>query len=230
MVLVLFDIDGTLIDAHGLGRRTFETALGEAAGRPVAAGGVPFAGRTDPAIAADMLRAAGITDDELPEVLSRGLAHFAALMLAASESAPVSRLPGVEAMLERLEAAHGVSLGLLTGNMEVSAFAKLRAAGLERFFGFGAFGSDDRDRYALPKIALGRARSLLGVDLDPASAVIVGDTPHDVGCGRGAGMKTVAVCTGPVSRAELEASGPDLLLDDLRDAAPFYRFLDLPPA
>lgn len=225
MTLVLFDIDGTLVNAHGLGRRTIERALEEVAGRPVPAGDVSFAGRTDPAIAGDMLRQAGFDGDLLGDTLSRGLAHYTALIMA--ETARVDRLPGVESVLQHLESARGVALGLITGNMEVSAFAKLRMAGLERFFSFGAFGSDHSDRYALPPIALSRARNVLGVDISADSVVVVGDTVHDVGCGRMAGMRTVAVCTGPVDRTVLESADADLLLPDLSDAEPFYRFLNL---
>ncbi len=225
MTLVLFDIDGTLVDAHGLGRRTIESALGEVAGRPVPSARVPFAGRTDPAIAAEMLRQAGFSGERHAEMLSRGLAHYTALMMA--HDGPVDLLPGVESVLNRLEASDGVALGLLTGNLEVTAYAKLRMAGIARFFGFGAFGSDNPDRYGLPEVALGRARSVLGAHVDPASCVVVGDTIHDVGCGRGAGMRTVAVCTGPVPREDLVAAGADLLLEDLADAQPLYRFLNL---
>lgn len=223
MILVLFDIDGTLVDARGLGRRTIEKALGEVAGRPVSSDHVAFAGRTDPAIAADMLLRAGFHGDEHAEVLSRGLAHYAALMMA--QSGPVDLLPGIESVLAHLEASHGVTLGLLTGNLEVTAYAKLRMAGIDRFFGFGAFGSDNPDRYALPEVALQRARTVLGAHVGPASSVVVGDTPHDVGCGRQAGMRTVAVCTGPVARAELEAAGADLLMTSFEDPDPLFRFL-----
>jgi len=225
LTLLLFDIDGTLVNAHGLGRRTIEQALGDVVGRRVTARGVDFAGRTDPAIAADMLRGAGVSESDVPGMLSLGLARYTALMT--EQDAPVDRLPGVVELLDRLSATPDVSLGLLTGNMEVSAFAKLRMADLDGYFAFGAFGSDDADRYALPGVAASRAAAVLGRAVEAASTVVVGDTAHDVGCGRGAGMRTVAVCTGPVGRDVLRAAAPDLLLEDFRDPTLFYRFLSL---
>jgi phosphoglycolate phosphatase-like HAD superfamily hydrolase len=81
----------------------------------------------------------------------------------------------------------------------------------------GAFGSDESERDRLPAIAIERARRLTGRPFEGRDAVVIGDTPADVRCARAAGALAVAVATGRPTRAELEASGPDILLDSLEE-------------
>lgn len=226
-MLLLFDIDGTLIHAHGVGRRAIEDAMSQVAGRTIHSEGVAFAGRTDPAIALDMLRVSGVPDEECPTLLVEGLSRYARLVEGALAEHPVTVLPGVNELLDRLSAIPSLQIALLTGNLESSAYAKLRSAGLDSYFPFGAFGSDDADRRRLPHIALGRALAHTGRRYAPEECVILGDTEHDVGCGRGAGMRTVAVCTGPHDRMTMESHGPDLVLDDFSSPAALYGMLNL---
>jgi len=226
-MLVLFDIDGTLLHAHGVGRRSIEHALSDVAGRPVSASGVPFAGRTDPAIARDMLAGSGVSTDEMESIVAEGLRRYGQLVEAALLDSPVTVLPGVEAVLDRLAAESSIQLALLTGNLRPSAYAKLRSGHLDHFFPFGAFGSDDADRYRLPPVALRRAFEFSGRPYRPAECVIVGDTEHDVGCGRESGMHTVGVCTGPHERSVLERHGADVVLEDLASPGPLFRLLGL---
>lgn len=225
-MLLLFDIDGTLIHAHGVGRRAIEDAMSQAAGRPIHSKGVTFAGRTDPAIAWDMLRISGVPDDECPTLVDEGLRRYSLLVDHALAEHPVTVLPGVFELLDRLSAIPTVRIALLTGNLESSAYAKLRSGGLDSYFPFGAFGSDHADRYRLPFIALGRAWTFTGRRYAPDECIILGDTEHDVGCGRGAGMRTVAVCTGPHDRVTMESHGADLVLDDFSAPSALFGMLD----
>jgi phosphoglycolate phosphatase-like HAD superfamily hydrolase len=110
-----------------------------------------------------------------------------------------------------------VTLGLLTGNLERGARMKLEPPGLNPYFSFGAFGSDSADRYCLPAIALGRARLRSGRTHAGKSIVIVGDSVHDVLCGRPLGVRAVAVATGPTPAARLAESRPDALLESFAD-------------
>lgn len=226
-MLVLFDIDGTLLHAHGVGRRSIEAALSVVARRTVTASGVPFAGRTDPAIARDMLAVSGVPAAEMDGIVIEGLLRYGQLVEEALAESPVTVLPGVEAVLDRLAAEPTVQLALLTGNLQPSAYAKLRSGGLDHYFPFGAFGSDDPDRYRLPPVALRRALEFSGRAYRPQECVIVGDTEHDVGCGRESGMLTVGVCTGPHDRTVLESHGADVVLRDLAAAGPLFRLLGL---
>jgi phosphoglycolate phosphatase-like HAD superfamily hydrolase len=116
--------------------------------------------------------------------------------------------------LEALAATTGVTLGLLTGNLEPCARAKLAPLDANRHFPFGAFGSDHEDRYRLPALAVARARELTGREFAGKRVVIVGDSVHDVLCGRGLGVRAVAVATGRTPSRRLAAESPDALLDD----------------
>jgi phosphoglycolate phosphatase-like HAD superfamily hydrolase len=124
-----------------------------------------------------------------------------------------------------LDVEPGVSLGLLTGNLEPCARLKLEPIGANRFFAFGAYGSDDEDRHRLPAIALARAREATGLAFSGEDVVIVGDSVHDVLCGRGLGTRAVAVATGRTPRAVLAEAGPDALLPDFSDTAAGVRVI-----
>ena len=122
-------------------------------------------------------------------------------------------------MIEALRAEPDVALGLVTGNIVRGALAKLGSVGLADVFEVGGYGSDHEVREHLPAIALQRAFEAWGVRFPPESAVIVGDTPRDVECGKYEGTRTVAVATGRIPRSRLEATGADTVLDDFYDVA-----------
>ena len=113
----------------------------------------------------------------------------------------------------------GVVQSLLTGNIEPNAAVKLAAFGLEAYLDFdvGGFGSDDPHRPNLVAVARRKAKQKYGIEFDPATTVLVGDTPLDVAAGRDGGARVVAVATGPYGVDELEATGADAVLPDLRD-------------
>ena len=125
--------------------------------------------------------------------------------------------PGISALLSRLSGQPGVTLALLTGNLECGARLKLAPPDYNRYFGFGAFGSDSEDRYALPRIAVDRALVHTGLRFGGKAIVVVGDSVHDVACGRSLGVRSVAVATGLTSLERLAAESPDALLSDFAD-------------
>jgi phosphoglycolate phosphatase-like HAD superfamily hydrolase len=212
VLLVLWDVDGTLIYSAGHGRTAFEEAFETVVGRPP--GPVEFAGRTDHEIALAML---GGERDRLPRLLE----ELAETLEARKEAmrAEGYAYPGVGEVLEALHAREDVAQSLLTGNIEANAAVKLSAFGLARWFDFevGAYGSDRHERRSdLVAVARERAAAKYG---DPAAAVLVGDTPLDVLAAQEAGARAVAVATGFADRDALRASGPDALLEDLTDTA-----------
>jgi phosphoglycolate phosphatase-like HAD superfamily hydrolase len=216
--VLLFDIDGTLLLAPGLGRVFFEEALREVSGRSASAEGVQFAGRTDRSLAREMLSRAGYPLSGLKNAIHDVLDAYATRLLEGIEPAAINVLPGVVELLDSLIPRETLHLGLLTGNLERTGRAKLRAAGLDGYFQFGAFGSDHEDRNLLPPFALSRANALVGAELGFDSVVVIGDTEHDILCGKAVGALTVGVCTGYVSRKSLEDQSPDVLLDDFSDS------------
>jgi len=108
-----------------------------------------------------------------------------------------------------------ITLGLLTGNLERGAKLKLEHYDLWRFFAFGAFADDHHDRNELGAFALARAREATGIDFAAALVDVIGDTGHDIACGKAFGARTIAVATGSWSRERLEEHQPDFLFDDL---------------
>lgn len=218
MKLLLFDIDGTLLSTDGAGRKAVEAILSALAGRPIDTRVVSFSGKTDPQILREVLECNGCTPAEARALLPAALDAYLAFAREKIKTVPVSLYPGVQALLAHLEARSDVQLGLLTGNLEPMAYAKLAAAGIApALFPFGAFGSDHEDRYQLPPIAVHQARAYTGRDFEGKDVVIIGDTEHDVKCGRSIGVCAVAVATGHYTRAQLAPHEPDHLLDDLTD-------------
>ena len=130
----------------------------------------------------------------------------------------------VRELLDALEALDDVVLGLLTGNIQPGAHAKLAAVGIapERFV-VGAFGSDHHDRPELPEIARRRAEQVLGHPVRGGDVVVIGDTPADVACGIGIGARAIGVATGRYSVEELRACAPAAVFADLRDTAAVVR-------
>lgn len=219
MHLLLFDIDGTLLLTHNAGREALEEALQAVLGRPCPTDGVAFSGKTDPQIVGEVLALHGLpAADGLREAV---LDAYMARLRPKLTPDRVEILPGVTRLLPALAARADVCLGLLTGNMAPMAYAKLAVGGLADYFPFGAFGSDDADRYALPPIALARARAHHGQTFRGHDVVLIGDTEHDLRCGRALGARAVGVCTGRYGRADLLPHAPDLLLDDLADTDRF---------
>ena len=225
MKLLLFDIDGTLVFTHGVGRRAVEAALERIFGRPITTAGVTFSGKTDPQIIKEVLEQNLLPAELIAAGFSRAVQAYAEEMEQALRGARVDVLPGAHALLERLHADPGVRLALLTGNLEPLAYSKLAAVGLDAFFPFGAFGSDSSRRDDLPAIAVARATAATGRTFSGKDIVIIGDTEHDIRCGRAVGALSVAVCTGNYSRSDLLRHEPDVVFDDLSDHDGFIQHI-----
>lgn len=220
-VLVLFDIDGTLIQSGRAGVRGMNLAFERLHGRGRALDGVSIAGRTDRAIVIQALQAIGVEPSDR-EIVRLREAYVEALTeeIGRPVSDPSGILPGVLALLDALDAQPGFVVGLLTGNFERGAAIKLGHFDLWRRFPFGgAFGDAHVDRRELVPIALARARGA-GHAIDRTDRVVViGDTPLDVDCAKAHGARALAVATGQYDCASLEASGADLTVDTLSETA-----------
>jgi phosphoglycolate phosphatase-like HAD superfamily hydrolase len=217
-VVVLFDVDETLIHSGGAGGRSWSAAFEKLYGVPADIGVHTSAGETDPQVARETF--VGVlgrdpSDDELAKL-------YAQYLLALAEDIWTSKeyrvLPGAEQTLVRLGEA-GVILGLVSGAMEGAARTKLLPANLNRFFIFGAYGSDAPDRAELTGIAIDKAARLHG-KLTPAEVYVVGDTPRDIEAAHAEGAVAVGVATGRYSTDQLTAAGGDHVLGSLEEAFP----------
>lgn len=218
-VLVLWDLDLTLLDPAGFGTRMITPALADLLGRdPVM--GASFAGRTDRAILTDLLEinGIGVDDDEvvlsLMDAVARRCETFGDDLLAGGGGP----LPGAHEAVAALAADPRLHQGIVTGNMRRTALLKLRLCGFDGLPdpGLGAFGDHHADRAHLVRDALAAARAR-GVDVTPGRSVVVGDHVHDVRGARAAGAVCVAVATGRVSADDLRAAGAHTVLPDLTD-------------
>lgn len=219
--LVLFDIDGTLLSAGAVARESILSALERAYGWRADTlhrdrRHYDFSGKTDPQIVRELV-SASVGPERCEEGLARALAFYVEELERRLLPGSVVVKPGVPDLLYRLSREEGVTLGLLTGNLERGARLKLAPPDLNVYFPFGAFGSDSADRYELPALAARRAREASGVCFSGKTIVIVGDSVHDVACGRSLGVKAVAVATGPTKSDALAAEEPDELLPDFAD-------------
>jgi phosphoglycolate phosphatase len=214
--VLLFDIDGTLIDCGGAGRTAMETAFGRLHGRADALAHFVFGGMTDPLIVREGLRKIGARET-VEEVAALLDAYLEILEAELPKTSRFRVIPHVEATLERAKAS-GHRLGLGTGNLERGAAIKLRHAGIFEHFEFGGYSSDAEDRAELLGHGAARGRALAG---ESAEVVVIGDTPRDVAAARAIGATCIAVATGRFSVAELEATGAEHVVASLADARVF---------
>jgi phosphoglycolate phosphatase len=185
---------------------------------PADSGAHSSAGETDPQVAAETFK--GVlgrdpTQDELSRLYAQYLLHLAEDILT---SAQYRMLPGVVETLDRLGRA-GVTLGIVSGAMEGAARTKLVPANLNRFFLFGAYGSDSADRAELTTIAIEKA-TRLHAQLGSDQVYVVGDTPRDIEAAKAAHAVSVGVATGHYSVSDLAAAEADHVLGSLRDPFP----------
>jgi len=224
--LVLFDIDGTLVLTGGAGVRAMTRACDEIVGSSHALHGVAVAGRTDWIILSDALERMGRDlDAQLFAALRDRYVTYLRDEIQAPGHGVKAVMPGIQALLDDLQARDGVYLGLLTGNFEAGARIKLEYFDLWRYFQCGAFGDDAADRNALVPFAVSRARECGVPDLAPHDILVVGDTPHDIACARAVGATPVAVATGMFTTEQLRDSGADIVFRDLSDTAAFTSLL-----
>jgi len=216
---VLFDIDGTLLITGGAGAVAWQRAFLELHGVEANIEEHTHAGMTDPEIAEIVFREVIGREgsaEERAEAIAGYLSH---LQQAVEESEGYRVMPGIEELLPRL-VDEGVLLGIVTGNIEAAAHIKLARGDLNRYFAFGGYGSDSRDRTELTKKALERGRQVSGHPLDPAETIAVGDTPRDVKAGHGAGIRVLGVATGSYALDELTDAGADWSLENVTDGFP----------
>lgn len=211
--LVLFDIDGTLIRTGGAGVRAFAQAFAAEFG----VDGVTqlkFAGRTDTGLVREVFEAHGIPGTSAN--YQRFFERYVFLLDDQLQQCEGRTLAGVGSLLNELQLLPQPPLiGLLTGNIRLGAELKLRRFGLWDTFVTGGFGDDHEDRNQIAVIARDRGCRVLREDLRGEQIVVIGDTPHDVRCGRAIGAKVLAVATGGSRFEELAGHQPDWLVPDL---------------
>lgn len=213
--LLLWDIDSTLIHSGRAGDKSLRQVIRERYGVEDNLHDIEIAGRTDRHIARSILvkYGAASNDSNVAAFLDEYITHLRELLPQLNGRV----LPGVREILERLHGREDRVLALLTGNLRRGAQLKLERYGLWDFFEFGAFADDHHDRNELGAFARKRAREKYGREFEVAAIDVIGDTGHDIACGKIFLARTIAVATGSWRRAQLAAYDPDFLFDDFSD-------------
>ena len=229
-MLILFDIDATLIRTSGAGIRAMVRAGKALYGESFIADGVEFSGRLDPLIIADMLRVSGLepTAARIAAVRAEYRARLGPVLEEGRRG--VWALPGVHELLRALDARPDITVGLLTGNFAETGRMKLAACGLDPgVFRVCAWGDESPHeppcRDHLPAIAIERYRARHGRPIDAGRVTIVGDTLHDVRCGLANGCRVLGVATGQFSVEQLTAAGAHRAVPDLSGTDDVFAWL-----
>ena len=216
MRLLLFDIDGTLVNTGGAGVESLKMTVRNRFRTEDDLRDIEIAGKTDRAIIRDILCKYQVDPTE-ENITSFAREYIDGLPLCLSRTRG-RVLPGIQQVLKRLKPQPHIVLALLTGNLQEGARLKLQHYGLWDFFEFGAFADDHYDRNQLGAFARKRAQLKHGHDFDAADIDVIGDTNHDIACGKAFGARTIAVATGSWSRERLQGCAPDFWFDDFSDA------------
>lgn len=221
-MLILFDIDHTLIESDGVGIGCLLDAGRSLFGDAFTVEGVPFGGRLDPLIIADMFAASGVEHTaEHAMAMRRG--YYERMRLALRRPGVSRALAGTNELVGALEAiGEPVTLGLLTGNFEETGRLKLAAAGFDADrFAVRVWGDDSPHtppaRDHLPPVGIDRHATLKGARLASEQVVIIGDTVHDVACALANGCRVLAVATGHDTADTLARAGAHRVVGDLSD-------------
>ena len=222
-LLVLWDVDYTLVDSDGVGRELYQIAFREMFGREMPQPG-SMSGRTDRAIAIEVLGLAGVAEPRqvVGEFHGRMAAHAAGLADMVRQRSRA--LPGAAEAVSALAGLGGAAgadpvQSLLTGNIRPLAEIKLGPLGLTDHLDLdvGAYGDADEVRAELVPLARSRAARAYGTGFDGPATVLVGDTPLDVAAALATGARAVGVATGQFTAADLADSGAHAVLPDLAD-------------
>jgi phosphoglycolate phosphatase len=214
--LVLFDIDGTLIQSGGAGEVAFGRVCEAEFGVPNGTAGLNFAGRTDPSIVREFFQQFAI--EASPQNFQRFFDCYVFHLDHLLGQLNGRVLPGVHDMIRDMNALDQPPLiGLLTGNIRLGAQIKLGHYQLWEQFRMGAFGDDHEDRNQVAAIAKERGVRMLGKYLSGDQVVVIGDTPRDIECARAIGARCLAVATGKFTAKELQEHSPTWAVDTLKE-------------
>ncbi len=225
---VFFDMDGTLVENSKLMPAAFQKGF-TAFGYPISIDPWRGSGCTDYEVMDIYLSDYPLNDEQKEELKEKIASEVRSIVINKVENESLGALPGTAELIHKLNEA-GIRPGLLTGNMEAIVGPKLKAAGMDRSdFCYGGFGDHSPNRPETARRALASAAEYFGHEIDPARALIIGDTPNDIACARAVNAAVLAVATGRFGVEELGKYQPDFILPDLRDHDAFFKILGISP-
>ncbi|PHR93949.1 MAG: hypothetical protein COA78_32345 [Blastopirellula sp.] len=224
MKIILFDIDGTLVNTDASGKDAMVASFLAVAGLEAITQPIEVSGKTDRGIAHELFSVHGqtMTDAKWDAFLAGYLAGLKANLPQRNGRV----LAGISELLSILDEREDVTLGLLTGNVVQGANLKLTHFEIMHYFPFGGFGDEHPNRDDVARMAHQKAEQHLGTFIAGNQVYVIGDTANDVTCARAIGASAIAVATGKYSSETLAESNPDLLVEDLSDPVPLLSLLD----
>jgi phosphoglycolate phosphatase-like HAD superfamily hydrolase len=224
MKVLLWDIDGTLICSGNAGERAIHYAMADVFGVKSSLDVIDYRGRTDRFIGYELFKYHGIesTAENLHKFLESYLDHLEQEL----PKTPGKTHVGVLDILHRADKDASLLQGLLTGNLRRGAELKLIFYKVWHYFSFGAFADDSPIRNELGPFALERAAAAAGHEVHPERVFIIGDTPHDIACGKAIGARTIAVATGAFSVQELSKHEPTAVFADFSNVDAFFKVIE----
>ncbi|MGB9977748.1 HAD family hydrolase [Methanobacterium sp.] len=212
-ILMLFDIDGTLVQGAKCHYQAYIEGVRKFYGMEEYVHSINAAGKSDQLILHEILTLGGLTAEEIQKNFQNCLDFMTDYYLKNVQYENIRALDGTAELLRELKRKN-VLLGLVTGNLEPIAYAKLERAGLDGYFSFGGFGSDNADRSLLVKKALTIANQL---GFNGNRIFVIGDTPRDVEAAQAYNLETIAVATGMYSTCELRDCGADYVVENFKN-------------
>jgi phosphoglycolate phosphatase len=227
VTVVLFDIDGTLLDMKGAGRLAFAQTIKTVFGIDDDLAYLSFAGSTDLSVLQKVMEhhVRRLTETDSRRFFER----MPAELEQAATGSDLVLYPGVRPLLERLSSRRDVILGLVTGNIAACAQIKLRQFNLHHHFVLGAFGDEHADRKEIARLAMSRVQARLTKGAVIHALYLVGDTPNDVEAAKAIDAVAIAVATGKYAPEALQQAGADVVLSDMGDTDCVMQLFALPP-
>ncbi len=216
-ILLLFDIDGTLLNSAGSGRRSLKESINSVTGMNCEnAVNFSFMGKTDRFIIQSILKNLNVSNSE---ILIKNIKqeYFKKLRYNIENNHKKAQILGIEKFLRIINSKTGIKVGLQTGNFRQGAFIKLQSLKLDAFFRVGGFGDACTERVDVIRHALDESASFFNMDFSPDEIIVIGDTPADIYAGKAFNTRTIAVCSNPGMHKGLVESKPDLLIEDFRN-------------
>ena len=220
--MVLFDIDGTLLETGGAGREAFIRGLARVTGVRDDLAYLSFAGNTDRNVLDQVMRERGLRFGA--EETRRIFAEIALELRGLLKERPAREVAGAGRFVARL-AAQGAGLGLVTGNIRACAYLKLGSVGMDSYFRFGGFGDEHAERSKIALSALAAAREM-GMEAAAGGVCLVGDTPLDVAAGRAVGVPVVGVASGKFGEKELLEAGASVVVKDFSEPERLWQWME----
>ena len=229
--LVLFDLDGTLVDAGGCGCRAIARAFEEMYGKIPQFSPTLISGRTD---YANFIILYGLikkgkkpTAAELKKIEKKYLELLPQEVHASVRSKKYEVLPGVEKFLNLLTKNPDIILGLGTGNLQAGAKYKLEPAKLGKFFTLGGYGEDGNTREEMLQAAVKRAEKKYKTKLTPDQVYVIGDTHRDIVAAKNCGFHSAVLTSGFGEIQKIQRAAAELETKDFKDITTFCVWLGI---